>query len=412
MTDAPDCFVPAAEALPALRRDGAPRHIAFFTYAMSGGGAARRTVELANGFVSRGYDVDLVMLSEESKYADRLSPGVRRVVLDQPQWYGRVPFRWIRLLLGVPALARYLQVRHPDIIVAAGDRVHLTSVIAWQISGKPMPLILRATNSVSGKNVGVWAPMRMIVDLRRRCLWRIVYRRATRIVAVSDGVAEEIVRLADLPPGAVPTVFEPVVDDSLAEKAKGPLVHPWLEPGQPPVLLAVGRLTTQKDYPTLLEAFAMARKNRPLRLMILGNGPLRSKLQDMIVALGVESDVHLFGYAENPMAWMARASLLVLSSVYEGLPAVLIEALACGCPVVSTNCPSGPWEILDKGAYGRLVPCGDPAALAEAILATLDVPVDRQRLRDQARVFDSETSIDRYIATFEDAIARHRSGAP
>jgi glycosyltransferase involved in cell wall biosynthesis len=408
MTDAPDCFVPAAEA---LRRDGAPRHIAFFTYAMSGGGAARRTVELANGFVSRGYDVDLVMLSEKSKYADRMSPGVRRVVLGQPQWYGRLPFS-LRRLLGVPALARYLQVRQPAIIVAAGDRVHLTSVIAWLISGKPMPLILRATNSVSAKNVNVWAPMRMIADLRRRYLWRFVYRRATRIVAVSDGVAQEIVRLADLPPGAVTTVFEPVVDDSLTEKANAPLVHPWLEPGQPPVLLAVGRLRTQKDYPTLLKAFAMARKNRPLRLMILGMGPLRSKLQDMIVALGVESDVHLFGYAENPMAWMARASLLVLSSVYEGLPAVLIEALACGCPVVSTNCPSGPWEILDKGAYGTLVPCGNPAALAEAILATLDVPVDRQRLRDRARVFDSETSIDRYIATFEDAIARHGSGAP
>jgi glycosyltransferase involved in cell wall biosynthesis len=250
--------------------------------------------------------------------------------------------------------------------------------------------------------------LRQIVNLGLRGLWR-VYRRATRIVAVSDGVADEIARLAGLPPGAVTTVYNPIVDDSLAERAKAPLVHPWLEPGQPPVLLAVGCLWPQKDYPTLLEDFAIARKSRPLRPVILGRGPVRSKLQDMTVALGVAPDVHLFDYAENPIAWMARASLLVLSSVYEGLPAVLIEALACGCPAVSTDCPSGPSEILDKGTSGRLVPCRDPAALAASILATLDEPVERQWLRDAARTFDSQRSIDRYLSIFEDATARHRS---
>ncbi|MFZ1744549.1 MAG: glycosyltransferase [Nitrospirales bacterium] len=405
----------AAETVVAPPCDGARQRIAFFMYRMSGGGAPRCAVKLANGLVSRGYDVDVVMVNEKSKYAESLLTGIRRVVLSQPQWgrlhaalYRHLPFRWIRVFLSALPLTRYLHVRPPDIIVAAGNRVLLTAVIAWRISGKPMPLILRATNFPSG-NLNLWEPLRMIRDLYLRGRSRLVYRPATRTVAVSDGVAEEVVRLANLPREAITTVFEPVLDDSVAEKANTPLVHPWLEPGQPPVLLAVGRLRFQKDYPTLIKAFALVHNKRPVRLVILGAGPVRSRWQDMIAALGVESDVFFFGYAENPFAWMARASLFVLSSAWEGLGCVLIEALACGCPVVSTNCPSGPWEILSKGKYGRLVPCRDPAALAEAILATLDAPVDRQALRDRARVFDLETSIKGYIATFEQAIASHRS---
>ncbi|MEP7151830.1 MAG: glycosyltransferase [Nitrospira sp.] len=406
----------ATETLVAPPRGGERQRIAFFMYRMSGGGAQRCAVKLANGLVSRGYDVDVVVVNEKSKYAKSLLPGIRRVVLSQPQWgrlhavlHSLLPSLVIRIFVSTLPLARYLQVRPPNIIVAAGNRVLLTAVIAWRISGKPMPLILRATNFAS-KNPNLWAPVRRVLDLYLRGLLRLVYRPATRTVAVSDGVAEEIIRLTNLPREAITTVFEPVLDDSVAEKAKAPLVHPWLGPGQPPVLLAVGRLWLQKDYPTLIKAFALVHNRRPVRLVILGAGPVRSRLQNMITTLGVESDVCLFGYAENPFAWMARASLFVLSSAYEGLPAVLIEALACGCPVVSTNCPSGPWEILDKGKYGRLVPCRDPAALAGAILATLDEPVDQQALRDRARVFDLETSIEGYIATFEDAIARHRSG--
>lgn len=404
-----------AETLVAPCRNGGRCRIAFFMYRMSGGGAPRRAVGLANELVTRGYDVDVVMVNEKSKYADSLLPGIRRVVLNQPQWgrlyavlYSYLPFLWVRVFLSTFALARYLQVWSPDIMVAAGNRVLLTAVIAWRISGKPMPLILRATNFLS-KNLNLWAPFRMIVNLYLRALSRLVYRSATRTIAVSDGVAEEVVRLADLPREAITTVFEPVIDHSVAEKAKAPLVHPWLEPGQPPVLLAVGRLRFQKDFPTLIKAFALVHNRRPVRLVILGGGPVRYQLQDMITALGVESDVCLLGYTENPFAWMARASMFVLSSAWEGLPAVLIEALACGCPVVSTNCPSGPWEILDKGKYGRLVPCRDPAALAEAILATLDAPVDRQALRDRARIFNLETSIEGYIATFEEALACHGS---
>src|SRR5262249_31436661 len=159
--------------------------------------------------------------------------------------------------------------------------------------------------------------------------------------------------------------------------------HPWLGAGEPPVLLGVGHLRMQKDFPTLIRAFALARKNRRMRLVLLGEGSQRPRLHRMISSLGVGDDVYLAGYTDNPFSWMARASLFVLSSAWEGLPAVLIEAMACGCPVVSTDCPSGPWEILEGGKYGRLVPCRDPQNLAEAIIATLDAPVSRQALIDR-----------------------------
>jgi len=162
-----------------------------------------------------------------------------------------------------------------------------------------------------------------------------------------------------------------VVRAEVWEKAQAPLDHPWFRPGQPPLLLAVGRLQMQKDYPTLIRAFAQVRQSRRARLLILGEGKERLMLEALIKKLGLEEDVSLPGFVMNPYAYMARASLFVLSSRWEGLPTVLIEALCCGTPVVSTDCPSGPREILRDGQYGQLVPVAQADALAKAIETTL-----------------------------------------
>jgi glycosyltransferase involved in cell wall biosynthesis len=165
--------------------------------------------------------------------------------------------------------------------------------------------------------------------------------------------------------------------------------------------LGVGRLVKQKDFPTLIRAFARVRAGRPVHLLLLGrakNGKKRRRLTDLIDSLGVTADVQLAGYVDNPLAYMKRAAVLVLSSAWEGLPGVLIEALACGCPIVSTDCPSGPSEILDGGKYGRLVPIGDDAAMAAAINATLDAPPARDALRARAEDFSADRAIDRYLA--------------
>lgn len=217
-------------------------------------------------------------------------------------------------------------------------------------------------------------------------------------MTVSNGVAQDLARRADLPQNRIVTIYNPVVNQEIFElKTRQPVDHPWYAPGEPPLVLSVGRLNLSKDYSTLLKAFANLRSKRPARLMILGEGELRTELECLADTLGIAGDVALPGWTSNPFAHMARASLFVLSSAFEGLPTVLVEALACGCPVVSTDCPSGPAEILDGGRYGRLSPVGDAAALADAMAATLDSPLPPDVLRKRADVFSVDAAIDRYL---------------
>jgi glycosyltransferase involved in cell wall biosynthesis len=233
------------------------------------------------------------------------------------------------------------------------------------------------------------------------------YLQADAITAVSNGVADDIARSIGIPREAITTLYNPTITPDFAAKASQPVAHPWFADGAPPVLLAVGRTTFQKDFPTLLRAFARVRQDRPVRLAIVGeaNAKQTARLQDLAGELDVQDAFALLGYQPNPLPYMARAAALVLSSRYEGFPNVLLEAMACGTPVVSTDCPSGPSEILDGGAYGALVPVGDDAALAAAIGATLATPPDPARLRARASIFDYRTAIARYAAVLLDEAA-------
>ena len=191
--------------------------------------------------------------------------------------------------------------------------------------------------------------------------------------------------------------------DELIAGQSEPVDHPWFQPGTPPVIMSAGRLGRAKDHPTLIRAFARVRRARLARLVIFGQGTSDAKtarsvtaLQALAGELGVADDVALPGFVANPFAYMARAAVFALSSINEGLPGVLIQAMACGCPVVSTDCPSGPAEILAGGRYGRLVPPGDDAALAAAILATLDAPPAAMSLRARAGFFSVERAVAQY----------------
>jgi glycosyltransferase involved in cell wall biosynthesis len=210
-------------------------------------------------------------------------------------------------------------------------------------------------------------------------------------------VREDMAQVTGIPRERITVIFNPsVVGTEVAEKARAPLDHPWFELGQPPVLVAVGRLQEQKDYPTMIRAFAQVRQARPVRLLILGEGKERPVLEAQIEELGLQEDVSLPGFVTNPYAYLARASLFVLSSRWEGLPTVLIEALCCSTPVVSTDCPSGPREILQGGKYGRLVPVGDAEALARAITAALD----EQRTSpppESWQPYDLNNIVDQYV---------------
>jgi glycosyltransferase involved in cell wall biosynthesis len=240
---------------------------------------------------------------------------------------------------------------------------------------------------------------RYLPPLMRRC-----YPMADVVVAVSNMLADDLCRVTGLQRSLVTTIYNPVVGKELVEKVRAPVEHPWFQPGQPPVLLGCGRLTDQKDFPTLIRAFARVRALRPVRLVILGGAKdedkcaeRRAQLMAVAEALGVAADVELPGYVKNPYPFMARAGVFVLSSRFEGLPGALIQALACGCPVVSTDCPTGPHEILEGGRYGPLVPMGDDFRMADAIRAILDRPPPAAILRDRALSFAEDLAVKRYL---------------
>jgi glycosyltransferase involved in cell wall biosynthesis len=235
------------------------------------------------------------------------------------------------------------------------------------------------------------------------------YPRADAIVAVSRGVADDLARFAGLPRDVIRVIYNPVVGADLPRMAGEPVDHPWFRPGELPVILGAGRLSRQKDFPTLIRAFAEVRRARPARLVILGDGAQRAELEALVRTLGLADAVALPGFTSNPYAHMARAAVFVLSSRFEGFPNVLVEALAVGTPVVATDCPSGPAEILERGRHGRLVPVGQADALARALLATLDAPGDPAGRRRRAADFSADASVSTYLDLFDSLEAPIRS---
>ena len=400
---------PDDATLRTLAREFPAKHIALFIYALTGGGAQRRTLTLANSFAACGNRVDLVVVQSQGLLNDQLSRSVRMIGLDRG--WGRLhvalsrrfPQRGIQTFLSTLALARYLRETQPDVLLSAASHVNLTAVAAWRLARVPMALVLRASNHPSG-NLKRYPWAQRGVRAYLRWLAKRLYRRADAVIAVSDGVGAEVARMTGIPSERITTIYNPVVTPAFIEKTSMALDYPWFAPGEPPVILGAGRFTIQKDFRTLVEAFRILRAERPVRLVILGDGPQRRTLETSVDDSGLGRDILLPGYVENPMAWMNKASVFVLSSLWEGLPGVLIEALACGCPVVSTDCPSGPKEILEGGTYGPLVPVGDARALAAAIGTVLDRSPDPERLKARAASFERDGAVRRYLEVLEACI--------
>ena len=330
--------------------------LAIFLPSLSGGGAERSMLNLAHGVAERGYPVDLVLAQAKGPYLSLVHKDVRIVDLKAS-----------RVLASLPALAGYLKKERPKALISALNYANVVAVWARSLAGVPTKVLVNEQNTVSISAFNSAKRRQRMVPY----FMKYFYPWADYIIGNSQGVAEDLSEVTGLPPQRIDILYNPVVTPEVQEKVHAPLHHPWFEPGQPPVILAVGRLTKQKDFPTLIQAFAQVLKNRSARLMILGEGVDRPKLESLVKELSLEEHVSLPGFVENPYAYMKRASLYVLSSRWEGLPTVLIEALYCGRPIVATDCPSGPREILAGGQYGVLVPVGDVAALSRAIEAGL-----------------------------------------
>ncbi|BAU50347.1 glycosyl transferase [Sulfurifustis variabilis] len=339
-------------------------------------------LNLCAGLAERVRRLDLVLVRADSAHVTDLPASVRIVNLNARHTF-----------TSLLPLARYLRRERPSVLLAAKDRAIRVAVVARVLARVPLRLVGRIGTTVSAALAGRGA-WRLAVW---RAGMRLFYPGADLIVAVSQGVADDIVHLAQLAPDRVRVVPNPVWTPRLERLAREAPAHPWFSEPSVPLVLSAGRLTRQKDFPTLIRAFAQVRAERPCRLMILGDGGQRDDLLALAKQLGVAEDVALPGFQANPYAYVAHASLFVLSSVWEGSPNVLTEALALGIPVVSTDCPSGPREILAGGRYGKLVPTGDGDALARAMLETLANPLPRDALMQAARPYSLEASTRGYL---------------
>lgn len=354
--------------------------VTIFLPSLAGGGTERCFAIVANALAVRGACVTLALPKAEGPFLADLHPAVR--VLDLgvgPVWRA------------LPGLVRHLRDARPAALLSGLGHANAVAALAHRLARSGARLVLSEHAHVSSV-LAEFPGARMRATL---ALMKLTYPWADRVVTVSDGVGQDLIRHVAVDPGRVVTIHNPVVDDRLRLLFGAEPTHPWLVARDVPVVLAAGRLIAQKDFGTLLEAFAQVRRERMARLIILGEGELRDALALQTERLGIADDVSLPGFDRNPFAAMRAASLFVLSSRFEGLANVLIEAMACGTRVVSTDCPSGPREVLQDGRWGSLVPVGDPAALARAMVAALDDqrPPD---VRSRAADFSDERAVLRY----------------
>ncbi|NEQ67144.1 MAG: glycosyltransferase [Symploca sp. SIO2D2] len=360
-------------------------NLAIFLMDLDGGGAERVMINLAQGFAEQGLNVDLVLVKAEGPYLSQLPPNVRVIKLGSS-----------RLIFSIPALASYLKQEQPPVLISALEDTNVVALSAKKLAGVSTQVIVTVHNHLSREATNA-------TSLKRRLTPQLVkffYPWADTIVAVSQGVAQNLLELG-LPAKKLKTIYNPIVTPELSEKLQESVENPWFLPNQPPVILGVGRLEKQKDFPTLIHAFAQVRQHYQVRLMILGEGNERSHLESLVQKLNLTEDVVFAGFVANPYTYMAKATVLVLSSAWEGFGNVLVEAMAAGTPVVSTNCESGPAEILANGQYGKLVSVGDSEGMSEAIMATLKDIQDGELLKQRANEFSLKNAITAYRKLFD-----------
>jgi glycosyltransferase involved in cell wall biosynthesis len=327
--------------------------IAFFLRTLGGGGAERVLLNLAQGFIERGLKVDLVLSGGEGLDLWPIPRGLRIINLDAP-----------RVSVSLPRLIGYLRRERPIALIPSLHYANEIALLAKFLARVPTKVLIPEHNMLSTEvKYHEKGSRKRLIPMAVRLL----YPLADNLVAVSHGVAEDLAQITGISPERIQVIYNPVLMPQLYKMAQEPVDHPWFNVGEPPVILGVGRLEEQKDFPTLIRAFDLVKRVHPARLIILGWGPDRPQLEKLIQELGLEDDVALPGFVANPYAYMSKASVFVLSSAWEGLSNVLVEAMAVGIQVVSTNCQSGPAEILDHGKYGELVPVSDSEAMAKAI---------------------------------------------
>ncbi len=404
-------------------------HIALVIPNLKGGGAERMVLNLARGLIHRGHQVDIVLTRPRFHYVNEVPIDVRLFAVEKVRdriseenaarvlgrvtrlpaprggfnwWHVASAFKWdllhcrpdTKLLQRTRAMASYMAREAPDCVLPSLPRAKVATLLAGRFLVEHPPIIpIIHSNYERRRTRDKYRLQRLAGD-------------AAHFVAVSEGVSDMLTATIGVPSNRITTIYNPVVREAFHPGMTERPSHPWLQDGEVPVVLAAGGLSRVKDYSTLIKAFARLVSRRPCRLIILGEGKERKRLEGLIQKLKLNDLVSLPGWVNDPFAYMSRAALFVVSSTYEGLSMVLVEALACGCPCVSTDCPVGPAEILQDGRVGPLVPVGDEVRLAEAMDRVLDQPPDSGTLRRRAEDF----SIDSAASAYEGLIGTLGSG--
>jgi glycosyltransferase involved in cell wall biosynthesis len=366
-----------------------PRSVMFFCPTLGQGGADRVVLTLLQNLDRARFAPSLALMRAEGPFVADVPADVPRFVLGSR-----------RLLLAAPDLVRVLRREQPDVLFSTHGGANIVVALAHALARSRARLVLSERSALLRTDR---SRLRRALELPAK---RLTYRHADLVTAVSSGVAQELASLLGLDDAKIKIVYNPMVDDQLAAKAAEAVDHPWFAPGETvPVVLAVGRLVEIKDYPTLLDAFARIRARRPARLIVLGDGPLRAALEGLARTKGLGADVDFVGFDKNPFKYMARARVLLHASKAEGLPGALIQSMACGTPVVSTDCDFGPREVIQHSGHdGFLVPVGDAAGLADHVLRLLADDELARRIATSARDSVQRFTTSAALANYQDAI--------
>ena len=363
-------------------------------HSLKGGGAERVVVNLLKGLSRRDFSVTLLLYEgifdyhlPENFELITLDIRSRRNILETTRGF----------ILKIISIARSIKKCKPDIIFSLLSGTNAVVLLARLLSGTHSKVIVSERNhpSVSLRNEMYGGITKFLM---KHC-----YPKAKRIIAISHGIKKDLVENFNLPEEKIEVIYNPVDIAEIETLSLEETKHPWFKSGLP-ILISVGRLTRQKGHSSLIKVFSRVRQSLPCRLLIIGTGEEEGKLANMVNALGLNNDVEFLGFQRNPFKYMARSSLFILSSLYEGFGNVIVEAMALGLPVISTDCPSGPSEIIEHGKSGILVPPEDEGALEQAILNLLTNDELRRQLSHEARMraqyFALNKMIERYSGVF------------
>jgi len=359
-------------------------------------------LNLAIGLAKRGVRVD-VLATSSGQVLPKGSPGTLRLISLNRWQIGRWSLNWqrpiFRTVVRWGALLRYLRQEEPPVLLSAMHYLNETAILAVKASGTKTRCVVAEHTNLTQESRYVEQWQARLTPLWVRCL----YPHADLVVAVSQGVASDLAPIARILPEKIQVLYNPVLSQDLFKQVEDENVHDWLSSHTVPLVMGMGRFVRQKNFGLLIQAFSLLLLQKPeARLMLVGGGRNQVALEEMTTALGIRDRVAFIDFVDNPAAYLKRANVLALSSSWEGLPTVVIEALALGCPVVATDCPSGPGELL-ADQRGYLVPPGSPHAMAQALAVALDQP---NSSTDEAWLaqFSVEQAVERYAAALQLAL--------